>query len=110
MIKIEKNYITEEDTLEILYIRSQLLQKDPSKIRPYQAVIDEIFVDKTKDNDGNVLSTKRNERLNFMEFLDKMYQLSLDKRKTISENKKKYCEFNDKINSSNSFNNKSKKK
>jgi len=86
--KDRKNHITEEDTLEILYIR-QLKKKQPEKFNQAIAEIFEEVVGKDPKTGKDVKKMK--ERLSYHQYLEKMHKLSFDKRKVIVSKKKDYC-------------------
>jgi len=79
--KERKGYITEEDTLEILYIRHE---------DRFTAAIEDIFEYIEFDDKGRK-SKKRNERMDYLPYAEKMHKLSCDKRKAINDKKKNYC-------------------
>lgn len=82
--KDQKNYITIEDTLEVLCVRNT---------NGIDAAIDEIFDDEKKDEKGNIEKTgKKNETLTYQEFSERMHSLSLRKRTMLMNKKKIFCE------------------
>ena len=82
--KEQKNYITIEDTLEILCVRNT---------NGIDAAIDSIFDVENKDEKGNVQKTgKKNETLTYQEFAERMHSLSLRKRTLLMNKKKIFCE------------------
>jgi len=86
--KDRKNHITEEDTLEILYIR-QLKKKQTEKFNQAIAEIFEEVVAKDPKTGKEVKKMK--DRLTYQQYLEKMHKLSFDKRKVIVSKKKDYC-------------------
>jgi len=86
--KDKKNHITEEDTLEILYIR-QLKKKQTEK---FNQAIAEIFEEIIKDPKTGKDVKKMKDRLSYQQYLERMHKLSFDKRKAIVSMKKDYCE------------------
>jgi Ca2+-binding EF-hand superfamily protein len=80
--KDEKHEITVEDTLEILCARHQ------SNV---DAALDAIFDIETKDEKGKVKRIKR-ETISFLEYAQRMHELSMKKRNLISNRKKIFCD------------------
>lgn len=72
--KEENRYITEEDTLELLYIRHG--EKN------FNQAIEDVF---GKD------ATKK-ETLNYLEYADRMHKLSLKRRAEFEKLRKNYCD------------------
>lgn len=82
--KEQKNYITIEDTLEILCVRNT---------NGIDAAINDIFNKEIKDEKGKVKQTgQKNETLTFQEFSERMLSLSLRKRTILMNKKKIFCE------------------
>ena len=79
--KDEKHEITVEDTLEILCARHQ------SNV---DAALDAIFDIEQKDEKGKVKRIKR-ETISFLEYAQRMHELSMKKRNEISNRKKIFC-------------------
>lgn len=79
--KEDKKYITIEDTLEILCARNQA-EMDNN--------IDAIFGFEFVDEKGKKRKGKK-EKLTYIEYADKMHQLSMGKRNEISNKKKNFC-------------------
>ena len=83
--KENKYYITEEDTLELLYIR----HKDK-----FNDAIEAIFsVEEPSETEGEKKKKKQREKLTYLEFEETMHKLSLQRRKKILEKKRNYCDF-----------------
>lgn len=84
--KDKKKYIIEEDTLEILYIRYK---------EKFEEVLISIFGDAKKGDLPNPTDskTKMRKNLTYLEFIERMNLLSLDKRKDITKMKKEYCNY-----------------
>ena len=80
--KDEKHEITVEDTLEILCARHQ------SNV---DAALDAIFDIEKKDENGKVRKIKR-ETISFLEYAQRMHELSMKKRNEISNRKKIFCD------------------
>ena len=80
--KDEKHEITVEDTLEILCARHQ------SNV---DAALDAIFDIEQKDEKGKVKRIKR-ETISFLEYAQRMHELSMKKRNLISNRKKIFCD------------------
>ena len=80
--KDEKHEITVEDTLEILCARHQ------SNV---DAALDAIFDIEKKDENGKVRKVKR-ETISFLEYSQRMHELSMKKRNEISNRKKIFCD------------------
>jgi Ca2+-binding EF-hand superfamily protein len=80
--KDEKHEITVEDTLEILCARH------PGNV---DAVLDDIFDIEKKDEKGKVRKVKR-ETISFLEYAQRMHELSMKKRNIISNRKKIFCD------------------
>ena len=80
--KDEKHEITVEDTLEILCARHQ------SNV---DAALDAIFDVEKKDENGKVRKVKR-ETISFLEYSQRMHELSMKKRNEISNRKKIFCD------------------
>jgi Ca2+-binding EF-hand superfamily protein len=80
--KDEKHEITVEDTLEILCARHQ------SNV---DAALDSIFDIEKKDENGKVRKVKR-ETISFLEYAQRMHELSMKKRNEISNRKKIFCD------------------
>jgi calmodulin len=80
--KDEKHEITVEDTLEILCARHQ------SNV---DAALDAIFDIEQKDEKGKVRRIKR-ETISFLEYAQRMHELSMKKRNLISNRKKIFCD------------------
>ncbi len=80
--KDEKHEITVEDTLEILCARHQ------SNV---DAALDAIFDIEKKDEKGKVKRIKR-ETISFLEYAQRMHELSMKKRNEISNRKKIFCD------------------
>ena len=80
--KDEKHEITVEDTLEILCARHQ------SNV---DAALDDIFDIEKKDENGKVRKVKR-ETISFLEYAQRMHELSMKKRNIISNKKKIFCD------------------
>ena len=80
--KDEKHEITVEDTLEILCARHQ------SNV---DAALDAIFDIEKKDENGKVRRIKR-ETISFLEYAQRMHELSMKKRNIISNKKKIFCD------------------
>ena len=80
--KDEKHEITVEDTLEILCARHQ------SNV---DAALDSIFDIEKKDENGKVRKVKR-ETISFLEYSQRMHELSMKKRNEISNRKKIFCD------------------
>jgi len=80
--KDEKHEITVEDTLEILCARHQ------SNV---DAALDAIFDIEKKDENGKVKRVKR-ETISFLEYAQRMHELSMKKRNEISNRKKIFCD------------------
>lgn len=84
--KEKKNYITIEDTLEILCVRNT---------DGIDSAINDIFGIIEKDEKGNVKKTgsvKLNETLNYDQFAERMHSLSLKKRTMLMNKKKAFCD------------------
>jgi calmodulin len=80
--KDEKHEITVEDTLEILCARHQ---------NNVDAALDDIFDIEKKDENGKVRKVKR-ETISFLEYAQRMHELSMKKRNIISNRKKIFCD------------------
>ena len=80
--KDEKHEITVEDTLEILCARHQ---------NNVDAALDAIFDVEKKDEKGKVRRVKR-ETISFLEYAQRMHELSMKKRNEISNRKKIFCD------------------
>jgi len=80
--KDEKHEITVEDTLEILCARHQ---------NNVDAALDAIFDIEKKDENGKVKKVKR-ETISFLEYAQRMHELSMKKRNEISNRKKIFCD------------------
>ena len=80
--KDEKHEITVEDTLEILCARHQ---------NNVDAALDSIFDIEKKDENGKVRKIKR-ETISFLEYSQRMHELSMKKRNEISNRKKIFCD------------------
>lgn len=80
--KEDKNYITIEDTLEILCVRH------PNNI---DGAINNIFNEEIPDPKNNRGSGKQHETLTYLQYAKRMHQLSLNKRTEISNKKKLFC-------------------
>ena len=80
--KDEKHEITVEDTLEILCARHQ---------NNVDAALDSIFDIEKKDENGKVKRVKR-ETISFLEYAQRMHELSMKKRNEISNRKKIFCD------------------
>ena len=80
--KDEKHEITVEDTLEILCARN------PNNV---DACLDSIFDIEQKDEKGKVRKVKR-ETISFLEYAQRMHELSMKKRSEISNKKKIFCD------------------
>ena len=80
--KDEKHEITVEDTLEILCARN------PNNV---DACLDSIFDVEQKDENGKVRKVKR-EHISFLEYTQRMHELSMKKRSEISNKKKIFCD------------------
>ena len=80
--KDEKHEITVEDTLEILCARN------PNNV---DACLDSIFDVEQKDEKGKVRKVKR-ETISFLEYTQRMHELSMKKRSEISNKKKIFCD------------------
>jgi len=80
--KDEKHEITVEDTLEILCARHQ---------GNVDAALDAIFDIEKKDENGKVRRVKR-ETISFLEYAQRMHELSMKKRNEISNRKKIFCD------------------
>jgi Ca2+-binding EF-hand superfamily protein len=80
--KDEKHEITVEDTLEILCARHQ------SNV---DAALDAIFDIEKKDENGKIKRVKR-ETISFLEYSQRMHELSMKKRNEISNRKKFFCD------------------
>ena len=80
--KDEKHEITVEDTLEILCARHQ---------NNVDAALDAIFDIEKKDENGKVKRVKR-ETISFLEYSQRMHELSMKKRNEISNRKKIFCD------------------
>ena len=80
--KDEKHEITVEDTLEILCARHQ---------NNVDAALDSIFDIEKKDENGKVKKIKR-ETISFLEYAQRMHELSMKKRNEISNRKKIFCD------------------
>lgn len=80
--KDEKHEITVEDTLEILCARN------PNNV---DACLDSIFDIEVKDDKGKVKKVKR-ETISFLEYTQRMHELSMKKRSEISNRKKIFCD------------------
>ena len=80
--KDEKHEITVEDTLEILCARHQ---------NNVDAALDAIFDIEKKDENGKVKRVKR-ETISFLEYAQRMHELSMKKRNEISNRKKIFCD------------------
>ena len=80
--KDEKHEITVEDTLEILCARN------PNNV---DACLDSIFDVETIDDKGKVKKVKR-ETISFLEYTQRMHELSMKKRSEISNRKKIFCD------------------
>ena len=80
--KDEKHEITVEDTLEILCARHQ---------NNVDAALDAIFDIEKKDEKGKVRRVKR-ETISFLEYAQRMHELSMKKRNEISNRKKIFCD------------------
>lgn len=79
--KDEKHEITVEDTLEILCARN------PTNV---DACLDAIFDIEKKDENGKIKKVKR-ETISFLEYSQRMHELSMKKRNEISNKKKIFC-------------------
>ena len=80
--KDEKHEITVEDTLEILCARHQ---------NNVDAALDAIFDIEKKDEKGKVRKVKR-ETISFLEYAQRMHELSMKRRNEISNRKKIFCD------------------
>ena len=80
--KDEKHEITVEDTLEILCARHQ---------NNVDAALDAIFDIEKKDENGKMKKIKR-ETISFLEYAQRMHELSMKKRNEISNRKKIFCD------------------
>ena len=80
--KDEKHEITVEDTLEILCARYQ---------NNVDSVLDDIFDIEKKDENGKVRKVKR-EKISFLEYSQRMHELSMKQRNKISNRKKIFCD------------------
>lgn len=81
--KEDKHYITVEDTLEILCARNQ---------QQMDANIDAIFDVEQKDpNTGKIKKCKK-EQMTYIEYAERMHQISMKKRNEISNRKKLFCQ------------------
>ena len=80
--KDEKHEITIEDTLEILCARHQ---------NNVDAALDDIFDIEKKDENGKIRKVKR-ETISFLEYAQRMHELSMKKRNIISNKKKIFCD------------------
>ena len=80
--KDEKHEITVEDTLEILCARHQ---------NNVDACLDDIFDIEKNDENGKVRKVKR-ETISFLEYAQRMLELSMKKRNIISNKKKIFCD------------------
>ena len=80
--KDDKHEITVEDTLEILCARHQ---------NNVDAALDDIFDIEKKDENGKVRKVKR-ETISFLEYAQRMHELSMKKRNIISNRKKIFCD------------------
>ena len=82
--KEKKDYITVEDTLEVLCVRNT---------NGIDAAIDDIFNIEEKDEKGNQKKpVKKNETLTYQQFSQRMHNLSLKKRTLIMNKKKLFCQ------------------
>lgn len=80
--KEDKNYITIEDTLEILCVRH------PNNI---DGAINNIFNEEIPDPKNTRAGGKQYETLTYLQYAKRMHQLSLNKRNEISNKKKLFC-------------------
>ena len=82
--KEHKGYITEEDTLEILYIRNN---------NGLDNAINDIFAIEIKDEKGIIKRTKnKKDFVNYEEFQERMHSLSLRRRTLLMNQKKIFCD------------------
>lgn len=79
--KEDKHFITIEDTLEILCARDQANM---------DANIDAIFDIEVKDDKGKIKKQKR-ETVDYIQYKDRMHEISMKKRNEISNKKKLFC-------------------
>lgn len=81
--KEKKHYITIEDTLEILCVRNT------SKI---DAVIDNIFNIEEQGPSAKKSLKKKRETITYIEYADRMHELSMNKRNHLNNRKKIFCD------------------
>lgn len=81
--KEKKHYITIEDTLEILCVRN------PSKI---DAAIDNIFNIEEQGSLTQKGVKKKRETMTYLEYADRMHELSMNKRTQLNNRKKIFCD------------------
>ena len=79
----DKHYITVEDTLEILCARNQA-QMD--------ANIDAIFDIEVKDPNGGKPKKQKRESLTYLEYAERMHEISMKKRSEIANRKNDFCQ------------------
>lgn len=81
--KEDKHYITVEDTLEILCARNQ---------QQMDANIDAIFDVEQKDPTTGKTKKCKKEQMTYIEYAERMHQISMKKRNEISNRKKLFCQ------------------
>lgn len=84
--KENKFYITEEDSLELLYIRYG---------DQFNSAIQDIFQITIKDENGNQKNVIK-EKVFYEEYLHRMMSLALKKRAIVKDRMKNYCQYIDK--------------
>ncbi len=82
--KDNKHFITEEDTLELLYIRHGG--------QGLNSAIDDIFAVSVKDEEGKNKKVIRDKTL-YQEYLNRMLYNALSKRAIVKDRKKNYCSY-----------------
>lgn len=81
--KDSKFYITEEDTLELLYIRHGA---------DFNSAIDDIFKIMVKDEKGQMKKAIKG-KVFYEEFIQKMTNIALKKRAVVKDKRKNYCSY-----------------
>ena len=81
--KDNKHKINVEDTLEILCARN------PNNVDP---ILDDIFDIQIKDEKTGKTKKLKRETISFIEYRDRMHELSMKKRSEISNKKKTFCD------------------
>jgi Ca2+-binding EF-hand superfamily protein len=81
--KDSKFYITEEDTLELLYIRYG---------EKFNSAIDDIFKIMIKDQQDQIKKAIK-DKVYYEEFIQKMISIALKKRAAVKDKRKNYCSY-----------------